>query len=374
MKKIYLLLVASLLFSIGFAQQSQKNSNQTATLSIPNGYYDTATGTGFTLKTQLFNIINQHTIIAYSAGLWAMFQTSDVRPNGNVWDIYSNCNFIFGTVANGGHQDDGTLGTIECQRFNKEHTFPKSWFGGVNGTPMYSDAFNVMPADKKDNGLRGSLAYGLVSSTTTTQGNGWKIGACVAPNYPYSLQVFEPSDEFKGDFARNYFYMATCYQDLIAAWQTNDPNANTVLDGTNDKVFEQWYLEMLMNWHNNDPVSQKEIDRNDAIYPVQGNRNPFIDHPEYALQIWGSYLANNQFLDQSIAVYPNPANDHKLYIDSKVAVDAIQLININGQLMMEVKNPVFNNNSFTLENLPQGFYFLKVSATNQSLTKKVSIN
>jgi hypothetical protein len=196
----------------------------------------------------------------------------------------------------------------------------------------------------------------------------------VAPNYPYSLQVFEPSDEFKGDFARNYFYMATCYQDLIAAWQTNDPNANTVLDGTNDKVFEQWYLEMLMNWHNNDPVSQKEIDRNDAIYPVQGNRNPFIDHPEYALQIWGSYLANNQFLDQSIAVYPNPSNDHKLYIDSKVAVDAIQLININGQLMMEVKNPVFNNNSFTLENLPQGFYFLKVSAANQSLTKKVSIN
>jgi hypothetical protein len=138
MRKNYILL---LLLSVcfGFSQ-------------IPAGYYDTATGTGFTLKTQLYNKISPHTVLVYGSGLWNLYQTSDVRPNGNVWDIYSNCNFIFGTVANGGNQDDGTLGNAECQRYNKEHTFPKSWFGGVNGTAMYSDAFHVMPADKYDNG------------------------------------------------------------------------------------------------------------------------------------------------------------------------------------------------------------------------------
>jgi hypothetical protein len=154
------------------------------TAQIPSGYYNNATGTGFTLKTKLKTIINPHTQLSYGSGLWTLFQTSDIRPNGLVWDIYSNCDFIFGSVANGGHQDDGTLGTVECQRYNKEHTFPKSWFGG-QVYPMYSDAFIVMPADKKDNGLRASIVYAPVSaSVTTTYGNGFKIGTCAAANYP----------------------------------------------------------------------------------------------------------------------------------------------------------------------------------------------
>jgi len=376
MKKIYTL-IAILILSFGFAQETQKNNNLNTTANIPTGYYNSATGTGFTLKTQLYNIINPHTTLVYGSGLWNLFQTSDVRSDGYVWEIYSNCNFIFGTVANGGQQDDGTLGTVECQRFNKEHTFPKSWFGG-QVYPMYSDAFIVMPSDKKDNGMRGNLAYATVSpSVTNTIGNGWKIGSCVTPNYPYSIDVFEPADQFKGDFARNYFYVATCYQNLISSWQTLDPSGNTVLDGSSDNVFEPWYLNMLLTWHNQDPVSQKEIDRNNAIYAVQGNRNPFIDHPEYVCQIWTNACATmsiNSLDLATISVYPNPSNDHKINIDSQVAVDDIQLININGQLMMEVKKPVFNNNSYTLENLPQGFYFLKLSSDNQSVTKKVIIN
>lgn len=363
MRKIYTLLLL-LSIAIGFAQ-------------IPDGYYDTATGTGFELKTQLYNKISTHNALIYGSGLWNLFPSSDARPDGTVWDIYSNCNFIFGTVANGGNQDDGLLGTIECQRFNKEHTFPKSWFGGQI-YPMYSDAFIVMPADKRDNGMRSSMAYGMVSSTVINPiGNGWKIGACITPNYPYSLQVFEPADEFKGDIARNYFYMATCYENAIGSWQTLDANGDTVLDGSNDNVFEPWFLNQLLVWNNQDPVSQKEINRNNAIYAAQGNRNPFIDHPEYVCQIWinaCNNMSTNSIENTSITVFPNPSTNHKVTINTTIAIDSIQLFNLNGQLLLEVKNPVFNNNSYTLDNLPQGFYFLKLSSNNQLLTKKIMIN
>ena len=76
----------------------------------------------------------------------------------------------------------------------------------------------------------------------------------------------------------------------------------------------------------------------------------------------------------SIAVFPNPSTDHKITISTTIAIDSIQLINLNGQLLLEVKNPIFNNTTYTLENLPQGFYFLKLSSNNQTLTKKVIIN
>jgi endonuclease I len=363
-KNCILLLLLSV--SFGFSQ-------------IPAGYYDTATGSGFTLKTQLFNKISPHNIIVYGSGLWNLFQTSDVRSNGNVWDIYSTCNFVFGTVADGGNQDDGTLGTAECQRFNKEHTFPKSWFGGVNGTAMYSDAFHVMPADKKDNGMRGSLAYGMVGTASYTTSNGIKIGNCIIPNYPYNLNVFEPADEFKGDIARNYFYMATCYENLIGSWQTIDPtgSGDTVLDGSNDNVYEPWFLNMLINWHNQDPVSQKEIDRNNAIYAVQGNRNPFIDHPEYVCQIWTTACANlliNAIDFATFSLFPNPTNEHKISIISSIPVDEIQVITVDGQVMIHIIKPVLNDNSYSVENLPQGFYFLKLNSSNQCVTKKVIVN
>lgn len=359
MKKIYsiaLLLIAAL----GFAQ-------------IPNNYYATATGTGFTLKTQLYNKISSHTNVGYS-GLWTLYYTSDAKANGKVWDIYSNCDFTFGT-GTGGNQDNGSGGTSECQKYNREHTFPKSWF--QDAAPMYSDAFHVMPTDKKVNSVRGNYAYGIVGTATYTSTNGTKFGNCVAPGYPYALPVMEPADEFKGDVARNYFYMATCYQNLIGSWQNNDADANTVLDGSNDNVFEPWFLNMLITWHNQDPVSAKEITRNNAIYNAQNNRNPYIDHPEYVCQIWATACAalSTPTLEYaSISVYPNPSNDNKVNIDSNVAIDTIELVNINGQIVLIINKPVFNNNSYTLENLPQGFYFLRLSAENQSIIKKVIIN
>lgn len=371
MKKLYTL---AILFTvaIGFSQNVTNSTESTQEIqAIPVGYYNNATGTGYTLKTQLYNIISTHTTISYSPGLWNLYPSSDAKSDGKVWDIYSNCNFTFGT-GSGGNQDQGSGGTSECQFFNREHTFPKSWFN--DASPMYSDAFHVMPTDKKVNGNRGNFAYGIVGTATYTSTNGSKIGNNVAPNGP-SLTVFEPAAEFKGDIARNYFYMATCYQNLIAGWKNNNANGAAFLDGTNTKVFEQWSLDMLYSWHVADPVSAKEISRNDAIYAVQGNRNPFIDHPEYVQIIWGAALSAPSFdLLASVSVYPNPSNTHRINIDTEIVLDEIQLININGQLMQEIKNPRVQGKTYTVENLPSGFYFLKLTSDNQSTTKKVIIN
>ena len=371
MKKNYTLLLLTI-FSIGFAQ-------------IPTGYYSAATGTGYALKTQLYNKISPHTTLSYTPGLWNLYPSTDARPAPNtnkIWDIYSNCDLLFGTVASGGNQDNGTLGNNPCERFNREHSFPKSWFGGINALPMATDAFHVMPTDKKMNSLRGNLCYGIVGTNTITYAASvttCKLGNNVAPNAPAGMTVFEPTDEYKGDIARNYFYMATCYENVIANWQNTDAtNGSKFLDGTNTTCYQSWALNMLYQWHLADPVSQKEIDRNNEIYyntQGQGNRNPFIDNPQWVLAIWSAALATDTFdyLAQT-SVYPNPTNDHRITIESTVEIDDIQLININGQIMMEIKKPVFDSNSFSIDNLNQGFYFLKLSSNNQSVTKKVIVN
>lgn len=361
--KLKLLVLTLLLSLFSFAQ-------------IPAGYYTNATGTGYTLKTQLYNIISPHTVLTYTPGLWDLYYISDVRPDGKVWDIYSNCNFIFGTfAATGGNQDDGTQGTSECQKYNREHTFPKSWFGGTV-TPMYSDAFHVMPTDKKVNSTRGNLAYGNVGIATSTSANGTKVGNCISPGYTAGLQVFEPIDQYKGDIARNYFYMATCYQNLIASWEKKVVDGDSVLDGSSDKVFEQWYLDLMYAWHIADPVSQKEIDRNNAVYLVQGNRNPYIDHPEWVQGVWGAVLSNKTIdgLLANILVYPNPSISNKIIIETESVLDEIILINVNGQILQKIIHPKANQKIYMLDNLNQGIYFLKLNSSNKSTTKKIIIN
>ena len=357
------LLFSALLFSLfSFAQ-------------LPDGYYNSATGSGFTLKTQLHTIIAPHTELSYTPGLWDLYYTSDVRADGKVWDIYSNCNFIFGRFdVTGGNQDDGSGGSAECQKYNREHTFPRSWF--ANRTPMYSDAFHVLPTDKKDNSMRGNMPYGKVGTSTYTTSNGAKIGTCVAPNTPPSLTVFEPADEYKGDIARTYFYMATCYQNEISNWKNNDPNGAKVLDGSHDKVYQQWYLDLMYAWHTTDPVSTKEIDRNNAVYAVQRNRNPYIDHPEWVQAIWGAVLNTPKTDDffANISVYPNPSKSNTINIESDCELNEIQLVSINGQLLQKIVHPKANQKVYTLENLSQGVYFIKLFSVDKTTTKKVIIN
>lgn len=249
---------------------------------IPAGYYNNAENlNGYVLKTALHNIISEgHTDRGYSA-LWSFYISNETdiyyENDGTILDMYSEnpegpdpYNFTPGSDQCGTYGSEG-----DC--YNREHSFPKSWFG--DQSPMNNDVHHIFPTDGKVNGFRSSYPYGIVGNATTTSQNGSKVGSAES-GLGYSGTVFEPIDEFKGDLARAHFYMATRYENVIKSW------SSSVLDGTDSTVFEDWALDLLYTWHKNDPVSQKEIDRNNAAYLYQNNRNPFVDHPEYVDSIW----------------------------------------------------------------------------------------
>ena len=357
MKKFYLLLLLSI-SAIGFSQ-------------APANYYNNATGTGYTLKTQLKTIISSGHVTKSYAALYTCYQTSDrdyfYENDGTILDIYSENPagtdpYIYSATITG---DRCGSYSVEGDCFNREHLMPQSVFS--ERTPMVSDAHHILPTDGKVNGMRSNYPFGKVNSPTWTSRNGSKLGNNSTPGY--SGRAFEPIDEFKGDVARAILYFGTRYQDQIASWN------HAMLDGTSNHVFSNWFLDLLLTWHNQDPVSPREITRNNAIYAFQGNRNPYIDHPEFVTSIWGMPLSTETFdALASISVYPNPSNDHKINIETEQVLNEIQLINVNGQLMQNIKNPNSQNNTYTLENLPSGFYFLKLTSENHSTTKKVIIN
>ena len=248
-------------------------------------YYKAADGKkGAELKTALCGVIYNREEggdlnTAYKA-LWTHFRTTDARPNGTVWDMYSNkVEFEFGT-----NQDTGS-GNQEGQYYNREHSFPNSWFGG-KVMPMYTDLHHMYPTDKIVNNKRGNNPFGETNGESYMSANNFsKLGKCTVEGY--TGIVFEPNDEYKGDFARTYFYMVTCYEEQIPTWYTSFPESQPTLDGNTYPGLSDWQLKMLMKWAKNDPVSEKEINRNNAVYGIQKNRNPFIDYPGLENYIWG---------------------------------------------------------------------------------------
>ncbi|MGO2356782.1 endonuclease [Mesonia sp.] len=256
----------------------------------PAGYYDSTQGLiGYSLKSELSAIItNGHTPQSYG-DLWDGYYTTDVdiyyENDGTVLDIYSenpagvdSYTYTFGSDQCGNYSGEGSC-------YNREHLMPQSWFG--SSSPMKTDIQHVYPADGYVNGQRGHLPFGEVDNATYTSDNGSKKGNNVY-NHPsaYSGTVFEPIDEFKGDLARVYFYMATRYENQIGSWESANDGSQNTFNGTSDQVFDDWMLAMLIQWHNTDPVSQKEIDRNNAAFDFQGNRNPYIDNPAMVAMVW----------------------------------------------------------------------------------------
>jgi endonuclease I len=272
---------------------------------IPPGYYSSANAGGSRLKTQLFNIINNHQTQTYGS-LWGHFEQTDATFAGKVWDMYSDTPcyeppYVFTFVED---QDTGSGGTSEGDVFNREHSMPRSWFGG-QVDPMHTDLFHIFPADKLVNARRADYPYGEVLNPTWTSLNGSKLGQNSLSGY--SGTAFEPIEQYKGDIARGFFYMATRYEDQVESWTFN-PSGMVMLDNNSYPGFEPWVINMLMQWNENDPVSQKEILRNQAIFEIQGNRNPFIDHPEFVERIWGDTTVSvGNFIDKKLAVFPNPA-------------------------------------------------------------------
>ena len=245
----------------------------------PSGYYNKALyKNDYSLMSALSGIIRSHKEVSYSSGLLNAFAKADVDDQGYIIDIYSNCRYR--------PNDNGSSASHIGEGYNREHSFPRSWFGGAV-SPMNTDVFHVYPTDIHVNSQRSNFPYGVCANgTRLTYGNyvaKGKLGQCTYPGY--SGTVFEPDDEYKGDLARTYFYMATCYMNELPNW----PGSPQLDYRTNKyKAFSTWTINMLMEWTRLDPVSEKEIKRNEAIYGIQGNRNPFIDHPELAEYIWGN--------------------------------------------------------------------------------------
>lgn len=323
MKKFLLKFLLLFIVSFSFAQ-------------APEGYYSTAQGKqGQDLMEALHNIIKDHTVLSYTPGVWEAMYYTDRKPNGDVWDMYSDkpggtpaYTYTFFDDQCGNYSGEGSC-------YNREHSFPKSWFN--DASPMYTDIFHLYPTDGYVNGQRGNFPFGEVSNADWTSTNGSKKGSNSYPGY--SGTVFEPIDEYKGDFARTYFYMATRYYDQMYTW------SNVVTNGTQYPAYEEWVVNLLFQWHANDPVSEKEINRNNVIFEkYQHNRNPFIDHPEYALSIWGDEPVVEYTVQFIVTDGSNPIQGAQVVV---AGYPALPITNASGQAATQ---------------LPSGNYAYSVSA------------
>lgn len=238
-------------------------------------YYQAADGKkGAALKTAFFNIIKNHTDIGYD-GLIEAYHKTDTRADGKLRDWYSNAtNYTW---------DDRNGNNREGAGWNREHSVPQSWFSKSN--PMKSDIVHVLPTDCYVNNRRSSYPFGEVGNATYTSNNGYsKLGSCKTSGY--SGTVFEPNDEIKGDIARIYFYMVTCYEDRFTGWTAG--SATQVFSSNKYEGLKTWCMDMMMRWSKNDPVDAVETARNNAVQEVQGNRNPYVDYPGLEEYVWGS--------------------------------------------------------------------------------------
>jgi endonuclease I len=345
MKKIIGLLVVNIVCVSLFAQ-------------IPNGYYNGCGGSGTGLKLAVHNAIKKnHAVLGY-ASLWQSYYTTDVKPNGKLWDIYSY-------VYTGSQPYEYILGNNQCGQYsqegdcyNREHTWPQSYF--VNADPMVCDLHQVFPTDGTVNGIHGNNPYGNVTTANKTTMQGAKSGS--SSSYPgYGGDVFEPIDSFKGDIARAYFYMNARYTTEDGGW-TNWTMAN----GAELKTAA---IKVLLAWHHLDPVSQKEIDRNEAIFNIQGNRNAFVDHPEFADCIWDTTTCEALGLEKKLAtiLFQIYNNTNQIFIQNNKHTHTIcyQIFGFNG---IVCKSNLLADDTINITELPNGIYCLRLTANNTSQT------
>lgn len=299
-----LLLVLSSFFVLTITAKSV-----TPAASLPT-YYEKIDGKS---GKSLFDAVQTVTKTGYSSlgydGLWGAYPHTDVHENGYVWDMYSDCTW---KSINSNH-----CGSYknECDCYNREHSIPKSWYGGTTSGPG-CDIFHLVPTDGKVNGIRSNYPFGEVSSAdynkhgnkkgsaksiTITGGN--TIAGNTGATISVSGTVFEPRDEYKGDFARGYMGALLKWAGDKAFTEGEGSKTFTTNFSTGSFGLTKYGVALLMKWHRQDPVSQKEIDRNNGIQKTQGNRNPFIDYPYLAEYIWGEKAGQTLNLDDLITAY-----------------------------------------------------------------------
>lgn len=272
----------------------------------PAGYYNGTTGlTGYALKSKLHDIISEKMVnwhyndlkVLYGQTDLDKYYDHDASNTQYLLDIYSE--IPLGPDAYEYTVDQMVAGvSMEGQGYNREHMMPQSTFStssSISDYPMYSDLNFIIPVDGFINQRRSNYPYGIGNNTNHyIFSNTSRISNAAIPNYPYTGRVYEPINEFKGDIARSLLYFAVRYEGKLGSFNTAyTTSANLTpatdqcpLDGTEERAVDLAYIAMLKQWSTADPVSQREIDRNNAIYTIQKNRNPFIDHPEWIDMIW----------------------------------------------------------------------------------------
>lgn len=321
-----------------------------AAAEIPAGYYSSIRGKrDAELKAALHRLLYNHTLISSYYDLPKYFRKTDVYPDnheraGQWWEMYSN----------------RTLYSSSFNGLNREHSLPKSWWGGSTETPAYIDLNHLYPSEAAANMAKSNYPLGEVSGTPTFENGVTTVGYPVSGQGGGARQVFEPADEYKGDFARTYFYMVTCYQNLT--WKYTWMVSNNTYPTLN-----QWAVNLLLKWHEEDPVSPKELARNEEVYKVQANRNPFIDYPELADYLWGRHKGEAFYPageEQGDPVLITPVQDMALEFGEAV-------INTTKTTSLQVRGENLQTNpEFTIGGTDRKMFSIEVSSVNASDANK----
>ncbi|AUC82268.1 endonuclease [Lacinutrix sp. Bg11-31] len=320
----------------------------------PAGYYDTLNGeSGANLEQAIQNIIAEEGVVraqTYS-DIIDILKEADQNPNNNnqVWLVYTE---------QGRSKLDFQTSSISTGKWNREHTFPRSLagYGSIDlddiadGIESYwnttadslrhgnSDAHALRAADGPENSSRSNQHYGQYNGPTSNVGS------------------------FKGDVARSVLYMQLRYNGL------------SVVNGYPDIDGQMGDLATLLQWHNQDPPDDFEMNRNNVIYTWQFNRNPLIDMPELVDYIWGTNtgiawnnnLSVTDFETETIKLYPNPVNN-QLFISGKNNEYQVVIYSSEGR---KIQSKTLKNNSPLNLELSSGIYYARISSEGKTETKK----
>ena len=306
-----------------------------ATAAVPSGYYNNAKSkSDQALMSALHQIIKGHTKRGYDQ-LKIDFKTTDC--NGNIIiDRYSDSQFTYDTDFCGTYNSLG-----DC--YNREHSIPNSWWGGSSSDTAYTDLHHLIPTDGWVNSERGNYPFGNCANGTP-KGTG-KRGTCTFSGY--NGIVFEVADEYKGDFARMYFYFAVRYMTRISSYTSG--LGSVVFTSSNYKCLTTWAINQLLEWHRNDPVSTLETTRNDAVYGLQHNRNPFVDYPELVEYIWGNMQGNAW--NSGSAPTPtltSPTNGSTVNVGTNTGNGVSKTINVSGSNLTKALTVSVSGTGFTV--------------------------
>jgi len=340
---------------------------------IPANYYNKAIGKqSAELKTALHEIIRPHTILDYdiSTSIWwyTYFKATDWDVQGGYFiDMYST------------YKRSSYNGSI----MNREHCMPRSWWGLSENYSSFAangDIVNLSPSDASANSEKSNFPLGIVNSSPSYSNGVVKVGSNTYSGYVGI--VFEPANEYKGDFARTYMYMVTCYQDYVNNWRSL--GASSMLQRNTFPVFNSYSVRLLMEWHRVDPVSSKEVNRNNEVYKLQNNRNPYIDYPLLAEYLWGKFVGenwdgtNDDPETNSPLIYKYYADNKTVFVQlKKLTIASFAIYSLTGELKqngnIDAGSLITLKDSNTQNSYEKGVYILSVYTVGRRKTVKLIV-